>query len=329
MESLLRVNGLRVHFATRNGTVRAVDGLSFDVSAGETLAIVGESGCGKSVTSLALLRLLDEPPAKVAGEIVFEGRNLLSLDEREMRKIRGNEISMVFQEPMTSLNPLLTIARQLIEPIIVHHNIRFREARERAVELLHLVGIASPERRMSEYPHQLSGGMRQRVMIAIAIACNPKLLIADEPTTALDVTIQAQILDLTRNLQAKIGSAIILITHDLGVVAEVAQRVIVMYAGRKVEDASVADIFERPRHPYTRGLLGAIPKLGSSAIEQQDDARLTEIPGAVPSSISPQVGCLFSNRCVNAQEVCRRVAPALREVGTNHLSACHFAAVLG
>ena len=245
-----------------------------------------------------------------------------------MRKIRGNEISMVFQEPMTSLNPLLTIARQLIEPIILHRNIRFHEARERAVELLRLVGIASPERRMSEYPHQLSGGMRQRVMIAIAIACDPKLLITDEPTTALDVTIQAQILDLLRNLQAKIGSAIILITHDLGVVAEVAQRVIVMYAGRKVEDATVANIFERPRHPYTRGLLGAVPKLGSSASEPQHDARLTEIPGAVPSLISPQVGCLFSNRCINVQEVCHRVAPALREVGANHLSACHFAAVL-
>jgi peptide/nickel transport system ATP-binding protein len=329
MEPLLSVNGLRVHFATRNGTVRAVDDLSFDLCAGETLAIVGESGCGKSVTSLSLLRLLDEPPAKVAGEIVFEGRNLLSLDEREMRKIRGNEISMVFQEPMTSLNPLLTIARQLIEPIILHRNIRFREARERAVELLRLVGIASPEQRMSEYPHQLSGGMRQRVMIAIAIACNPKLLIADEPTTALDVTIQAQILDLMRSLQAKIGSAIILITHDLGVVADAAQRVIVMYAGRKVEDASVEDIFERPGHPYTKGLLGAIPNLGSSASEQQDDARLTEIPGAVPSLISPQVGCSFSNRCINVQEVCRRAAPALREVGSNHWSACHFAAVLG
>jgi peptide/nickel transport system ATP-binding protein len=328
MDPLLSVNDLRVHFATRNGTVRAVDGLSFDVRAGETLAIVGESGCGKSVTSLSLLRLLDEPPAKVAGEIVFEGRNLLGLDEREMRRIRGNEIGMVFQEPMTSLNPLLTIARQLIEPIILHRNIRFHEARQRAVELLQLVGIASPERRMSEYPHQLSGGMRQRVMIAIAIACDPKLLIADEPTTALDVTIQAQILDLLRNLQAKIGSAIILITHDLGVVAEVAQRVIVMYAGRKVEDATVANIFENPRHPYTKGLLGAIPKLGLSASEQQD-ARLTEIPGAVPSLIAPQVGCLFSNRCINVQEVCHRVAPALREVGTNHLSACHFATALG
>jgi peptide/nickel transport system ATP-binding protein len=328
MGPLLSVNDLRVHFATRNGTVRAVDGLTFDVRAGETLAIVGESGCGKSVTSLSLLRLLDEPPAKVAGEIVFEGRNLLGLDEREMRRIRGNEIGMVFQEPMTSLNPLLTIARQLIEPIILHRNIRFHEARQRAVELLQLVGIASPERRMSEYPHQLSGGMRQRVMIAIAIACDPKLLIADEPTTALDVTIQAQILDLLRNLQAKIGSAIILITHDLGVVAEVAQRVIVMYAGRKVEDATVANIFENPRHPYTKGLLGAIPKLGLSASEQQD-ARLTEIPGAVPSLIAPQVGCLFSNRCINVQEVCHRVAPALREVGTNHLSACHFATALG
>ena len=327
MAPLLSVDGLRVHFATRNGVVRAVDGLSFHVEAGETLAIVGESGCGKSVTSLALLRLLEEPPAKVAGEIVFEGRSLLGLNETEMRKVRGNQISMVFQEPMTSLNPLLTIGRQLIEPIALHRNISSRQARERALELLNLVGISLPERRMAEYPHRLSGGMRQRVMIAMALACNPKLLIADEPTTALDVTIQAQILDLMRNLQAKIGSAMILITHDLGVVAEVAQRVIVMYAGQKVEEASVADIFERPRHPYTRGLLGAIPKLGSSVVEQPD-ARLTEIPGAVPSLIAPQVGCLFSNRCVDVHEVCRRLAPALREVGANHLSACHFAAVL-
>jgi peptide/nickel transport system ATP-binding protein len=328
MAPLLSVDGLRVHFATRKGTVRAVDGLSFDVHAGETLAIVGESGCGKSVTSLSLLRLLDEPPAKVAGRIVFEGKNLLGLGERDMRKIRGNEIGMVFQEPMTSLNPLLTIARQLIEPLMLHRGARAREARDRAVDLLRLVGIASPERRMDEYPHQLSGGMRQRVMIAMAIACDPKLLIADEPTTALDVTIQAQILDLMRDLQAKIGSAIILITHDLGVVAELAQRVIVMYAGRKVEDGSVSDIFERPRHPYTRGLLGAIPKLGSSAVETGDAARLTEIPGTVPSLIAPQVGCVFANRCVNVQEVCRRAAPALREVGSRHLSACHFAAVL-
>jgi peptide/nickel transport system ATP-binding protein len=329
MPPLLSVENLRVHFATRNGVVRAVDGLSFDISAGETLAIVGESGCGKSVTSLSILRLLDEPPAKLAGDIVFEGRSLIDLDEAEMRKIRGNQISMVFQEPMTSLNPLLTIGHQLSEPIVLHQGLRHAEARARAVEMLSLVGIASPERRMREYPHQLSGGMRQRVMIAIAIACNPKILVADEPTTALDVTIQAQILDLMRGLQARIGAAIILITHDLGVVAEMAQRVVVMYAGRKVEDASVEEIFENPRHPYTRGLLGAIPQLGSSADESTAQQRLTEIPGAVPSLIAPHTGCPFAGRCPVVREVCRRIAPALREVGARHVSACHFARELG
>jgi peptide/nickel transport system ATP-binding protein len=329
MPPLLSVENLRVHFATRNGVVRAVDGLSFDISAGETLAIVGESGCGKSVTSLSILRLLDEPPAKLAGDIVFEGRSLIDLDEAEMRKIRGNQISMVFQEPMTSLNPLLTIGRQLSEPIVLHQGLGHAEARARAVEMLSLVGIASPERRMREYPHQLSGGMRQRVMIAIALACNPKILVADEPTTALDVTIQAQILDLMRGLQARIGSAIILITHDLGVVAEMAQRVVVMYAGRKVEDASVEEIFENPRHPYTRGLLGAIPQLGSSAEQSTAQKRLTEIPGAVPSLIAPQTGCLFAGRCPMVRGVCRRIAPALREVATGHVSACHFARELG
>ena len=327
MTPLLSVHGLRVHFATRSGALRAVDGLSFEVNAGETVAIVGESGCGKSATALSLLRLLDEPPAKIAGSVAFNGRNLLDLGETEMRKIRGDQIGMVFQEPMTSLNPLLTIGRQLIEPIALHRGVAPRAARARAVELLKLVGIASPERRMSEYPHHLSGGMRQRVMIAIAIACNPKLLIADEPTTALDVTIQAQILDLLRDLQVKIGSAIILITHDLGVVAELAQRVIVMYAGQKVEEASVAGIFDSPNHPYTRGLLGAIPKLGSS-IDEQADSRLTEIPGAVPSLIAPRIGCSFVNRCAYAQELCHRVAPALRPVAVDHVSACHFAATL-
>ena len=329
MPPLLSVENLRVHFATRSGVVRAVDGLSFEIGAGETLAIVGESGCGKSVTSLSILRLLDEPPAKLAGDIVFEGRSLVDLDEAEMRKIRGNQISMVFQEPMTSLNPLLTIGRQLTEPIVLHQGLRHAEARARAVDMLSLVGIASPERRMSEYPHQLSGGMRQRVMIAIAIACNPKILVADEPTTALDVTIQAQILDLMRGLQARIGSAILLITHDLGVVAEMAQRVVVMYAGRKVEDASVEEIFDNPRHPYTRGLLGAIPHLGSSTDESAAQQRLTEIPGAVPSLIAPQSGCLFAGRCPRVRDVCRRIAPALREVAAGHVSACHFAGELG
>jgi len=325
MAPLLSVQNLRAHFATRNGVVRAVDGLSFDVNAGETLAIVGESGCGKSVTSLSILRLLDEPPAKLAGSIMFGGRDLIALDEAAMRRLRGNEISMIFQEPMTSLNPLLTVGRQLAEPITLHQGLSAAAARARAVEMLTLVGIPSPERRVREYPHQLSGGMRQRVMIAIAIACNPKILIADEPTTALDVTIQAQILDLMRDLQARTGSAIILITHDLGVVAEMAQRVVVMYAGRKVEDSSVEDIFLDARHPYTRGLLGAVPKLGSSDADSQIRQRLTEIPGTVPSLIAALEGCSFAGRCAMARDVCRRVAPALREVSANHSAACHFA----
>jgi peptide/nickel transport system ATP-binding protein len=325
MEPLLSVQNLRAHFATRNGVVRAVDGLSFDVGAGETVAIVGESGCGKSVTSLSILRLLDEPPAKLAGRVLFGGRDLVTLDEPRMRDLRGNEISMIFQEPMTSLNPLLTIGRQLAEPMTLHQGLGERNARERAVEMLGLVGIPSPERRVNEYPHQLSGGMRQRVMIAIAIACNPRILVADEPTTALDVTIQAQILDLMRDLQARIGSAIILITHDLGVVAQMAGRVVVMYAGRKVEDASVEDIFHNPRHPYTRGLLGAVPRLGSSAAESGAPRRLTEIQGAVPSLIAPLAGCTFAGRCSIAREVCTRVDPALRQMTADHAAACHFA----
>lgn len=329
MQPLLSVQNLRTHFATRNGVVRAVDGLSFDVNAGETLAIVGESGCGKSVTSLSILRLLDEPPAKLAGNIFFGGRDLLALDEAAMRRLRGNEISMVFQEPMTSLNPLVTIGRQLVEPIVLHQGLSRAKARARALEMLTLVGISLPEHRVAEYPHQLSGGMRQRVMIAMAIACNPKILVADEPTTALDVTIQAQILDLMRDLQARIGSAIVLITHDLGVVAEMAQRVVVMYAGRKVEDASVEEIFLNPRHPYTRGLLGAIPKLESLAEETTSRQRLVEIPGVVPSLIAPLDGCSFAGRCPMVRDVCRRVAPALREVSVGHVAACHFAEELG
>ena len=324
MAPILSVRNLRAHFATRDGVVRAVDGVSFDVNAYEILALVGESGCGKSVTSLSILRLLDEPPAKLAGSVMFAGRDLMELDEAEMRRLRGNEISMIFQEPMTSLNPLLTVGRQLIEPIRLHQGLRTAEARRRAVEMLTLVGIPSPERSVNEYPHQLSGGMRQRVMIAIAIACNPKILVADEPTTALDVTIQAQILDLMRDLQTRIGSAIILITHDLGVVAEMAQRVVVMYAGRKVEDGSLEAIFLNPRHPYTRGLLGAVPRLGSSSEGRQQQQRLTEIPGAVPSPIAPAAGCSFAGRCEMARELCRRAPPELREVSANHTAACHF-----
>ena len=283
--ALLEVENLQTHFRTPDGVNRAVDGVSFDVNQGETLAIVGESGCGKSVTANSILRLIPEPPGKIAGSIRFEGTDLLKLDEAAMREIRGNEISMIFQEPMTSLNPVLTIGRQLRETIQLHEGLDRNAAEKRAVEMLNLVGIAEPQRRVREYPHQLSGGMRQRVMIAMALACNPKLLIADEPTTALDVTIQAQILDLMRDLKHRVGAAIILITHDLGVVAEVAERVMVMYAGRKVEEASVGDLFRTPRHPYTQGLLGAVPKLGSSVTGEE--SRLAEIPGACAEPQEP------------------------------------------
>jgi peptide/nickel transport system ATP-binding protein len=322
MAALLEVENLRTHFATRNGVVRAVDGLSFHVDAGETVAIVGESGCGKSVTSLSILRLVDQPPARIAGQIRFGGRNLAALGEAEMRDLRGNEIGMIFQEPMTSLNPLLTIGRQIAEPVMLHQGLDRIAARARALEMLTLVGIPAPERRLDDYPHQLSGGMRQRAMIAMALACNPKILVADEPTTALDVTIQAQIIDLMRDLQRRTGSAIILITHDLGVVAEMAARVVVMYAGRKVEEADVATIFTDPRHPYTRGLLGAVPRPGSRGT----NTRLAEIPGSVPSLIKPLVGCAFAGRCPKAGDICRRAAPAWREVGPGHGAACHFAA---
>ncbi|MFL5149387.1 MAG: ABC transporter ATP-binding protein, partial [Microvirga sp.] len=289
--ALLDVENLQTHFRTPDGVNRAVDGVSFQVKEGETLAIVGESGCGKSVTANSILRLIPEPPGKIAGAIRFEGRDLLALPERAMRDIRGNDISMIFQEPMTSLNPVLTIGRQLRETLRLHEGLERRAAEDRAVEMLNLVGIPEARRRLREYPHQLSGGMRQRVMIAMALACSPKLLIADEPTTALDVTIQAQILDLMRDLKRRIGAAIVLITHDLGVVAEVAERVMVMYAGRKVEEAPVAALFRSPRHPYTQGLLGAVPKLGSSL--SGEATRLAEIPGLVPSPKSRIRGCVF------------------------------------
>ncbi len=326
MSALLEVTSLQTHFATPDGVVRAVEGVSFSVDAGETLAIVGESGCGKSVTSMSILRLIAEPPGKIAGSIRFDGRELLSLSEAEMRQIRGNEIAMIFQEPMTSLNPVLTIGRQIGESLRLHQGLSARAAEARAIESLALVGIPAPERRVREYPHQLSGGMRQRVMIAMALACNPKLLIADEPTTALDVTIQAQILDLMRGLKQRIGSAIVLITHDLGVVAETAERVVVMYAGRKVEEAPVGELFARPLHPYTLGLLGAVPKLGSSLTED-GRSRLAEIPGLVPSLRTRIEGCPFAGRCPRVTELCRRVAPAIETKGPDHLVACHHAAI--
>ncbi|EHM02365.1 oligopeptide transport ATP-binding protein OppD [Acetobacteraceae bacterium AT-5844] len=322
--ALLEIENLQTHFRTPDGGVnRAVDGLSFSVEAGETVAIVGESGCGKSVTSMSILRLIPEPPGKIAGQIRFNGRNLLELSDKEMRQIRGNEISMIFQEPMTSLNPVLSIGKQIGEALVLHQGLNKKQAEERAVEMLRLVGIPAPERRVKEYPHQLSGGMRQRVMIAIALACNPKLLIADEPTTALDVTIQAQILDLMRDLKTRVGAAIVLITHDLGVVAEVAERVIVMYAGRKVEEAPVHELFNNPKHPYTKGLLGAVPKLGSSL--EGEETRLAEIPGLVPSLKNKIQGCVFAGRCNQATELCREIAPALEEKAPRHMAACHYA----
>ena len=321
--ALLEVENLQTHFRAQDGINRAVDGLNFHVNERETVAIVGESGCGKSVTAMSILRLIPEPPGKIAGAIRFNGRDLLKLSDREMRSIRGNEISMIFQEPMTSLNPVLTVGKQIGETLRLHQGMSNQQAEARAVEMLKLVGIPEPERRVREYPHQLSGGMRQRVMIAIALACNPKLLIADEPTTALDVTIQAQILDLMRDLKNTVGAAIVIITHDLGVVAEVAERVIVMYAGRKVEEAAVEKLFRNPRHPYTQGLLGSMPKLGSSLTGEE--TRLQEIPGLVPSLKRKLEGCVFASRCSYATDLCRTVVPGLEEKAEGHIAACHYA----
>jgi peptide/nickel transport system ATP-binding protein len=321
--ALLEVENLQTHFRTPDGVNRAVDGVSFSVNEGETLAIVGESGCGKSVTAMSILRLIPEPPGKIAGSIRFMDQDLLTLSEKQMQSIRGNAISMIFQEPMTSLNPVLTIGRQLRETLLLHQAISSQQANARANEMLELVGISEAPRRLNEYPHQLSGGMRQRVMIAMALACNPRLLIADEPTTALDVTIQAQILDLMADLKNKIGAAIVLITHDLGVVAEVAERVMVMYAGRKVEEAPVGELFAHPLHPYTQGLLGAVPKLGASL--QGHTSRLKEIPGLVPSLKQKIKGCVFASRCPLAKEPCLEIAPAMQDKGHGHLVACHFA----
>jgi len=326
-DALLEVDDLTTYFFTRDGVVRAVEGVSFRVMRGEVLAIVGESGCGKSVTSLSIMRLIASPPGRtVRGRVLFEGRNLLALPEPEMRKIRGNAISMIFQEPMTSLNPVLTIGRQVAEALVLHRGMSREQALARSIELLREVRIPAPERRVNQYPHQLSGGMRQRVMIAMALACAPRLLIADEPTTALDVTIQAQILDLMRELSQKTGAAIVLITHDLGVVAEMAERVVVMYAGRKVEEASVADLFARPRHPYTRGLLDSIPKLRGAGVgnagERGTRRRLAEIAGTVPSLSEPITGCAFAPRCHFATPRCRAESPVLEEKAAAHFAAC-------
>ena len=324
-EPLLEVEELKTWFFTRDGIVRAVDGVSLTVMPGETLAVVGESGCGKSVTALSILRLVPSPPGRiVSGSVRFAGRDLLALGEAAMRDVRGNEISMIFQEPMTSLNPVLTIGRQIAETLTLHQGLDRKAALDQAVAMLRLVHIPEPERRITQYPHQLSGGMRQRVMIAMALACNPKLLIADEPTTALDVTIQAQILDLMRELKSKIDAAIVLITHDLGVVAEMAQRVVVMYAGRKAEEAPVGALFRRPLHPYTKGLLNSVPRLGAS-LAQERPARLAEIAGTVPSLKEAIPGCAFAERCAFATEICRRLRPPFEEKEGGHFAACFHA----
>jgi oligopeptide/dipeptide ABC transporter ATP-binding protein len=320
---VLEVDGLQTHFFTAVGTVRAVDGVSYSLKPGETLGVVGESGCGKSVSALSILRLVANPPGRiVGGQIRFNGKNLLDLAEPEMERVRGNEISMIFQEPMTSLNPLYTVGGQIAEAVALHQGLSRKEAWHRAVEMLRRVYIPEPEKRAHAYPHQLSGGMRQRVMIAMALSCNPKVLIADEPTTALDVTIQAQILDLMRELQETTGTAIVLITHDMGVVAENADRVVVMYAGRKVEEAPAAVLFEAPGHPYTEGLLGSIPHLDEVARSGARRTRLNEIKGMVPSLFNLPQGCSFAPRCGKATEQCRESVPPLEEHRPGHFIAC-------
>ncbi|TXL73727.1 ABC transporter ATP-binding protein [Vineibacter terrae] len=321
--NILEVRDLATHFFTLDGVVRAVDGVSFDLARGETLGIVGESGCGKSVTALSILRLIPPETSRiVGGSVRFDGRDLAALSEAEMRAIRGHRIAMIFQEPMTSLNPVLTIGTQIAENVVRHTGVPWRAALDRAREMLDLVKIADARRRIEEYPHQLSGGMRQRAMIAIALSCNPQVLIADEPTTALDVTIQAQILDLMLELKEKLGTAIIMITHDLGVIAETAERVVVMYAGRKVEEAPVEALFAQPTHPYTRGLMHAVPRLDADAEIAGRRPRLQEIPGIVPALNRPIAGCAFAPRCGFATERCRAEAPPLVSTSAGHAVAC-------
>ncbi len=320
MEPILSVEDLRTSFFTQDGVTRAVDGVSFTVQPGETLGIVGESGCGKSVTALSVMRLLPQGLGRIVGGAVrFGGQDLTQLDEAAMRRIRGDRIAMVFQEPMTSLNPVLTVGEQIAEAVMIHQGASKAQGWARAAEMLRLVRIPDAERRLKDYPHQFSGGMRQRVMIAIALSCNPQLLIADEPTTALDVTIQAQILKLMLELKESIGAAILMITHDLGVVAETCQRVIVMYAGRKVEEAEVGDLFDRPLHPYTRGLMASIPRRRPGVPPAR---RLMEIPGMVPKLTGPIPGCAFAPRCPLATPRCAAEAPPLTQHGQGHVTAC-------
>ena len=325
-QAVLEIDNLQTHFFTSAGVLKAVDGVSYSVKSGETLGVVGESGCGKSVTALSVLRLVANPPGRiVGGAIRFLGKDLLKVSETEMESIRGNDVSMIFQEPMTSLNPLFTVGRQIAEAIALHQGLSKKDAHDKAIEMLRRVSMPEPEKRSNVYPHQMSGGMRQRVMIAMALSCNPKVLIADEPTTALDVTIQAQILDLMRDLQESFGTAIVLITHDMGVVAENADRVVVMYAGRKVEEAPVADLFDQPGHPYTKGLLGSIPHLDEVALSGARRTRLNEIKGMVPSLARLPAGCRFAPRCTLATEHCHAHYPPLEEHRPGHWVSCWHA----
>jgi len=318
--ALLDIRGLKTHFKTDDGWLHAVDGVDIVVDRGETVCVVGESGCGKSVTAKTVMKLIDMPPGRiVAGQVLWQGRDLVPLPDEAMRKIRAKEIAIVFQEPMTSLNPVYSVGEQIAESLRLHEGLNRREAMDRAVEMLRLVRIPTPERRVKDYPHQFSGGMRQRVMIAIALACNPQLLIADEPTTALDVTIQAQILDLMLELKERLGMAILLITHAMGVVAETAQRVVVMYAGQVVEEAPVQALFAHPRHPYTQGLIRSIPRIDTAATHK---VRLEAIAGTVPRLIAPPEGCRFAPRCRHAQPACSAATPPLRTVAPGHRVAC-------
>ena len=319
-ERLLEIRGLKTHFKTDDGMVRAVDGVDLAIDRGETLGVVGESGCGKTVTALTVLKLIQMPPGRIVeGRILWQGRDLVPLSPEQMRHIRAKEIAIIFQEPMTSLNPVYTVGEQIAETIRLHEGLNRREAMDRAIEMLRLVHIPTPERRVRDYPHQFSGGMRQRVMIAMALSCNPKLLIADEPTTALDVTIQAQILDLLTEMKSRLGMAIMLITHAMGVVAETTQRVVVMYAGRVVEEATVERLFASPLHPYTQGLIRSIPRIDKDAGKR---TRLEAISGAVPALIDPPPGCRFAPRCKFATSTCTTGLPELRTVETGHKVAC-------
>ncbi|MBK9361801.1 MAG: ABC transporter ATP-binding protein [Rubrivivax sp.] len=321
--ALLDIRGLKTHFKTDDGWLHAVDGVDLAIDAGQTVCVVGESGCGKSVTAKTVMKLIDMPPGKiVAGQVLWQGRDLVPLGPEDMQKIRAKEIAIIFQEPMTSLNPVYTIGEQIAESVRLHEGLSKAEAMNRAVEMLKLVNIPTPERRIKDYPHQFSGGMRQRVMIAIALACNPKLLIADEPTTALDVTIQAQILDLMQDLKDRLGMSVMLITHAMGVVAEVAQKVVVMYAGQVVEEAPVGELFAHPKHPYTQGLIRSIPRIDLAATHK---VRLEAIPGTVPKLIEPREGCRFAARCRFAKAECSDATPPLREIAPGHKVACFLA----